>query len=436
MSSNFDTGNIELEKISGNRVDVRIRKDVFTKFTDNKAHSQWFHFKISNLKSVQDQDVIVAITNAGECSYPSAFEGYWVCASSSPSYKGDWFRLETKFVERKSLEFKIPSGSPNTLWIAYFTPYTIQDHQTLIGRMQTNPLVRSCFSLGHTLQGRDMDLIQIGNGKNKVWLIGRQHPGETQPSFWMEGVLDRLTSKSDPVASKLRTSCTFYVVPLMCPDGAALGHLRTNASGANLNREWDSLKDKDTGKIRYEAPTLERSPEVYYVLKEMDRIGVDMALDVHGDEELPHVFLAGGQGAKVWGPRLEMLFSALAINYSKSCPDFGQLEFGYGNDASRMTRYNVASSQLTQRFDCLAATLEMPYKDSFAWPDPARGFTACRCNRLGAAFLDALAPLIPILRVSKEKVKEATGDMFVKGTPAFAKEGYKAPVHKELKWRE
>ena len=313
------------------------------------------------------------------------------------------------------------------------------------------------------MDGRDIDLIQIGNGKNKVWLIGRQHPGETQPSFWMEGVLDRLTSKSDPVASELRKSCTFYVVPLMCPDGAvrvvratfscfnyvtriscarrsiiriqARGHLRTNASGANLNREWDSLKDKETGKIRYEAPTLERSPEVYYVLREMDRIGVDMAMDVHGDEELPHVFLAGGQGTKVWGPRLEMLFSALAINYSKACPDFGELQFGYGNDSARMTRYNVASSQLTQRFDCLAATLEMPYKDSFAWPDPARGFTASRCNRLGAAFLDALAPLIPILRVSKENVLEATGDMFAKGTPAFAKEGYKAPVHKELKWR-
>lgn len=175
------------------------------------------------------------------------------------------------------------------------------------------------------MDGRDIDLIRIGDGKNKVWLIGRQHPGETQPSFWMEGVLDRLTSKSDPVASALRKSCTFYVVPLMCPDGASRGHLRTNASGANLNREWDSLKDKETGKIRYEAPTLERSPEVYYVLKEMDRIGVDMAMDVHGDEELPHVFLAGGQGTKVWGPRLEMLFSALAINYSKACPDFGQL---------------------------------------------------------------------------------------------------------------
>jgi len=380
---------------------------------------------------------VVSITNAGECSYPTAFEGYWVCASASPSYEADWFRLPTKYLERKSLEFKIPANSPNTLWISYFTPYTFQDHQRLIGRMQMNDLVRSSRSLGHSLDGRDIDLIEIGDGKNQVWFIGRQHPGETQPSFWMEGVLNRLTSKTDPVAIDLRKKCTFHIVPLMCPDGASRGHLRTNAAGSNLNREWDSLKEKDGKTIRYEAPTLKRSPEVYHVLNEMDRVGCDVFLDVHGDEELPHVFLAGGQGTKVWGPRLEMLFAALAINYSKACPDFGDLNYGYGNDASRMTRYNVATSQITQRFNCLAATLEMPYKDCFAWPDPARGFTAKRCYRLGDTFLDALIPLIPILREEKEeKVLEATSSLFVKGeTPAWAKEGYKAPTHKELKWR-
>jgi murein tripeptide amidase MpaA len=40
-------------------------------------------------------------------------------------------------------------------------------------------------------------------------------------------------------------------------DGSFRGHLRTNAAGANLNREWCT-----TG--AYEAPTLHRSPEVYH----------------------------------------------------------------------------------------------------------------------------------------------------------------------------
>ena len=38
-------------------------------------------------------------------------------------------------------------------------------------------------------------------------------------------------------------------MPNMNPDGSIRGHLRTNAKGANLNREW-------------KEPTEERSPEV------------------------------------------------------------------------------------------------------------------------------------------------------------------------------
>lgn len=38
----------------------------------------------------------------------------------------------------------------------------------------------------------------------------------------------------------------------MNPDGSVRGHLRTNAAGVNLNREWAQ-------------PTIENSPEVYLV---------------------------------------------------------------------------------------------------------------------------------------------------------------------------
>ena len=38
---------------------------------------------------------------------------------------------------------------------------------------------------------------------------------------------------------------TFYIVPSMCPDGAFRGHLRTNADGQNLNREWCSTGSKE-----------------------------------------------------------------------------------------------------------------------------------------------------------------------------------------------
>src|SRR3546814_6038240 len=69
----------------------------------------------------------------------------------------------------------------------------------------------------------------------------------------------------------------------MNPDGSRRGHLRTNYAGVNLNREWDN-------------PTAERSPEVLCVRGAMDESGVDWAMDVHGDEAIPAVFLAGFEG--------------------------------------------------------------------------------------------------------------------------------------------
>lgn len=65
------------------------------------------------------------------------------------------------------------------------------------------------------------------------------------------------------------------MIPCLCPDGAVRGHLRTNAAGANLNREWGNTGD-------YEAPTKERSPEVLAVLTLMKKVGCDFFLDVHG----------------------------------------------------------------------------------------------------------------------------------------------------------
>ena len=100
-----------------------------------------------------------------------------------------------------------------------------------------------------------------------MWLYARQHPGESMAEWWAEGALEMLTDPDNATARTLREKATFHVVPNMNPDGSRRGHLRTNAAGINLNREWH-------------APSMERSPEVLLVRKRMDQTGVDFAMDV------------------------------------------------------------------------------------------------------------------------------------------------------------
>src|SRR3546814_9392837 len=94
--------------------------------------------------------------------------------------------------------------------------------------------------LGLTRDRQPLDLLVLGEGPKKVWLYARQHPGESMAEWWMEGALERLCDEEDAVARLLRREATFYIVPNMNPDGSRRGHLRTNAVGINLNRDWRS----------------------------------------------------------------------------------------------------------------------------------------------------------------------------------------------------
>lgn len=53
---------------------------------------------------------------------------------------------------------------------------------------------------------------------------------------------------------------------------------------------------------------------------------------------------------------------------------------------------------MAQRFDCLALTLEMPFKDTAGAPEPVQGWSPERSARLGAAMLDAVVAVLPKLR--------------------------------------
>ena len=69
--------------------------------------------------------------------------------------------------------------------------------------------------------------------------MARQHPGETPGSIMMEGALDFLLGNSLE-AELLRYFFTFYVIPILNPDGVVHGNYRCNLNGIDLNRVWNS----------------------------------------------------------------------------------------------------------------------------------------------------------------------------------------------------
>jgi murein tripeptide amidase MpaA len=249
-------------------------------------------------------------------------------------------------------------------------------------------------SLGQTLDGRELDYFRLPGGKLQVWLYARQHPGETMAERWMEGALERLLDEADPVVRRLRQKATFHIVPNMNPDGSFRGHLRTNAAGVNLNREWH-------------APSAERSPEVLYVRDEMDRTGVDFAMDVHGDEAIAANFLAGFEGIPSHKAEQQALFDAFGAALVGISPDF-QTDKGYEIPAPGKANLSMSTAQLAERFGAVSMTLEMPFKDNADLPDPVYGWSTERSRLLGRACLDALHAILPELKAAQaEGAKKA-----------------------------
>lgn len=358
----FDSGSIDVLSVE-NPEDIRLRlRD------DNAADiRQWFHFR---LQGAAGRFVRMVFENAGAATFAAGWEGYRCVASYD---RRKWFRIEsTHYVNGQLIVEHTPAR--DSVHYAYFEPYSHERHLDLVARVQSSPFARLAC-LGETVQGRDLDRVVVGEAaaSRSVWIIARQHPGETMAEWFVEGLIERLLDAADPVARRIRDLAAVHVVPNMNPDGSALGNLRTNAAGRNLNREW-------------REPDPVASPEVFLVREAMEVSGCGLFLDIHGDENLPYVFFATsddvpGLTAQTLELQRDFMANLLAVS-----PDF-QTEHGYQAGRFGEDTLKLASKWVAHRFGCLSLTLEMPFKDNALLPDPQVGWDGARSKLLGAAML-------------------------------------------------
>jgi murein tripeptide amidase MpaA len=366
IDSQFDSGNIEVLSIEGANARLAIPADHKSEFR------QWFHFRVTGAAG---RELVLRIVDLETSAYPQGWPGYRACVSEDRDF---WGRAETSYdkdADGGTLTIRYTPAS-DVAWFAYFAPYSMERHHDLVAEAAASEGV-SYRHLGHTLDGQPVDCLEMGDGETQVWIYARQHPGESMAEWWAEGALECLTDPADPVARALRAKCRFHVVPNMNPDGSRRGHLRTNAAGTNLNREWHE-------------PTSEKSPEVLAVRQAMDETGVDFAIDVHGDEAIAAVFLAGFEGIPSWSDALGEKYYRYQRILARRTPDF-QTAQGYAVSKPGTANMSLSTNQLAERFGACSMTLEMPFKDNDDLPDAEQGWSPERCKLLAR---DCLASLL------------------------------------------
>jgi murein tripeptide amidase MpaA len=375
ITSNFDAGAIVvLSADNPGDIRLRVRPDSHAEF------AQWFYFRVSG---VRDEALTMSFENAADCAFADGWRDYRAVASYD---RINWFRVPTRYDGRVMTIEHTPDF--DAIYYAYFEPYSEERHAGFLGAVQQMPHA-TLTEIGRTVQGRPMSLVTLGlveeserpaKPKKNVWIIARQHPGETMAEWFVEGLVKRLAGwgdwAGDPVARLIFDHAVFHIVPNMNPDGSVLGNLRTNAAGANLNREWME-------------PDAARSPEVLAVRNAIHALGCDLFFDIHGDEALPYVFVAGSEMLPGFTEKQAQEQKAFIETFKQTSPDFQDV-YGYEASKYQTDALKLASKYVGNEFGCLSLTLEMPFKDNANLPDERVGWNGERSAALGASMLQAI----------------------------------------------
>lgn len=372
IDSNFDGGNIEYVSCNDDCINLNIRKDI------HADYRQWFYFRAQSTSQETNKKTF-RILNASKVSYPEAWDEGTIVASYD---RKEWFRVATTYND-ETLSFTL-TPEQQTVYFALYIPYSYERHNDLIA-WATQQQYCELFALGKTCEDRPVELLKIAkphqNNTKNIWIIARQHPAETMAEWFIEGLLESLLDSHNATAQALLNHYSFYIAPHMNPDGGITGNLRTNGTGTDLNRSWLNID-------------FDKSPESAFILTQMDSLGVDLFLDIHGDEEIPFVFAAGCEGNPSYSDALAKQDKAFRQTFHSINPDF-RCENGYEADLPGEADLSIACNQIGERFNCLSLTIEMPFKENKYIPNEKYGWSTERCKQLGSATLNTLHQLGP-----------------------------------------
>ncbi|CAD8166524.1 unnamed protein product [Paramecium pentaurelia] len=306
FDSNFESGNLFCAfKKSENVFDLIIQNDINT-----RGNTQWFFFSVTGAKAGQtiQFNLLNHLKNGSlfnEGLQPAVYsikdnqingtewcrDGFNISYFKSPFIKEYPLTLKKKYYQlRFHYTFK---HNDDKVYFAHSYPYTytnlLEFLNTQLDDQERNQHL-SRKVLCTTLGGNTCEVLTITSNslqrrayRKGVVFLARQHPGEPQGSFVMQGIIDFLTS-NNPQAEYLRQNCIFKLFPMMNPDGVVNGNYRCGLEGSDLNRRW-------------KKPNKYLHPSVYYAKKYVKGFSKErqiiLVIDLHGHSRKQSSFVYG-----------------------------------------------------------------------------------------------------------------------------------------------
>lgn len=342
-----------MRRVADNEYELTVRHD-----TNNPRHRLWFYFKVTNARAGQRVLIHMVNFSKTKSLYRDGMSPLVRSSSSAtwerihpksvfyykqkdrPTKKRDDAAVEDDGRDSPEdggeggkktpcvLSIVYTFDTKEAHWFSYSYPfgYTMQQHLLDALERRRLPYVKREL-LCRTLQNRRCDVLTIGDDvrdaaagaatdaatdagaapcppaasvtrdgrrRSVVMITCRVHPGETPCSHTLRGFIDFVTGDS-PAAVKLRERVTFVVVPMLNPDGCALGNYRTDSMGVDLNRAWRSAdvrkgewvgtgtfaEHKAAEKKTEQFPTLRHAMALARKYANSDTHALEFYIDIH-----------------------------------------------------------------------------------------------------------------------------------------------------------
>ncbi len=228
FDANFESGNLNTVATTDS-----VNYEVTT-VTD--IGGRWFYFRITGVK---DKFIKVTISTSDV---------------NRPMYSYDNKEYK-RFTESEAPQLNVfqKTFERDTVYVAYYTPYTFSYLQERLAEWETSEYV-TLDTLGFTEKNLPMQEIILTDKsvpdeeKLRVWIHARTHPGETPSSWHFDGIMQKLL-EDDEVIDYYRKNVIFYLYPFDNPDGVFYGRSRTNFEGVDQERDWNFPDDQTSAAV-------------------------------------------------------------------------------------------------------------------------------------------------------------------------------------------
>ncbi|XP_037562964.1 cytosolic carboxypeptidase 1 isoform X1 [Dermacentor silvarum] len=308
FESRFEGGNLrKAVQIGPYEYNLLMSPDINT-----SLHHRWFYFEVAGMRSDVDYTFNIVNFDRSGSLYKEGQCPLLFSVRDASNGRG-WRRVGGGISYQRNLHWRADKGPLFTLsftvrfphagdvcYIANGFPYgfsLLKAHLNLwLSSYDRSSIFLERQELCRTMAGNPVPLLTITAqplelSRPHVVLMARVHPGETNSSWIMKGIIDFLMSDK-PVAQRVRETFVFKLVPMLNPDGVINGCHRCSLAGQDLNRQW-SFPDPDL------HPTIYHTKALLVYLAHQGHTPLVMC-DFHGHSRHFNAFLYGCSPSRSW----------------------------------------------------------------------------------------------------------------------------------------